>query len=190
MIIHSSIGRISGSVEIFLVRNGKQIPIAKKKNTVLLQGMDLISRALAGAMHINGVYFLYDNAGGGSYPTPLDTYDAEYYQTVGSTGPLGFVRGPVVASPTFEYANGVGKSWYTAVSVPNVAVPSGVNELTDGVSDFYGAALGYLDPSDIAADKLMSAVSFTDVTTLLNGVIQKIAGASLGIRWCLTAETV
>lgn len=188
MNLRTNLGQISGSVELFSIRDGISTLIGRKKNTCLNQGMLLMQKALAGKATISGVYFLFDNAGPGTYPTPDASVTAAYYQTTGSAGALGFCRGPVVAEPVIESDGTISKAWYTAVSVPEVAVPSGSNELTDGVSLFYGAALGFLDPDDIAADLLMSAVSFTDLTGLADGVIVKTAGANLGIRWCLQAQ--
>jgi hypothetical protein len=176
-----------GEVEIFLLQDGKETIIGRQKNLIVNTGMDLLAKAAAGQIFINGMYIAYSNEGtpiGAS--SPLVTRTANYYQTTGSDATKGFMRVPLAAEASFSTSD-VGtynnnKVTFLSITDGNVAVPIGGNEITDGVSIVYGAALVYQDPNDMANDVLYSAITFTD----LAGVIDEItvlAGAQIGVRW-------
>jgi hypothetical protein len=182
---------IRGEIELFhLFDNGRVQSIHKQRNVILNSGMDIAARALAGNINVNGMYMAYENSAPPiAEPTPAATTTALYYQTTGSTDPRGFVRVPTIAMPAFSSTDtqyNTNKATFVAISDGNVAIPDGGNTVQDGVSQFYGAALAYLDPEGYAGDILFSAISFKDIGTPTE--FEKIAGAQIGIRWAIWFE--
>jgi hypothetical protein len=173
-----------GEIEIFLRQGGEDIVLHKQKNLIVNSGMDLLAKAVAGQQFINGMYILHHNAGTPVSPDVNTT--ANYYQTTGSSATLGFQRVPVAALPSFSSTDGAtynnNTATFMAITDGNVAVPVAGNEITDGVSKVYGAALGYLDPDDMANDVLYAAVNFADIVEVINE-LTVLAGAQIGIRW-------
>ena len=112
---------------------------------------------------------------------------ASWYATTGSVAPMGFVRVPLIGTPAYattdagRYVNN--RVSFTAISDGRVCVPDTGNEMTDGVSKFYGAALAYLGDT-YAQDVLFSAVNFVDTTGAESYL--KIPNAQLGVRWFLS----
>lgn len=182
---------VKGEIELFyLFPRGRTQRIMRQRNVILDSGMDIAARALAGDINVNGMYMAYDNSAPPiAEPTPAVTTTALYYQTTGSTDPRGFVRVPTIAMPAFAPTDtqyNTNKATFVAISDGNVAIPDGGNTVQDGVSQFYGAALAYLDPDDMADDILFSAISFKDIGTPTE--FEKIAGAQIGIRWSIWFE--
>ena len=182
---------IKGAIQVFRrYADGKEKDLFAKNNVVLNSGMDIAARALAGDIFVNGMYMAYENSAPPiSETTPAVGTTALYYQTTGSTDPRGFVRVPTIANPSFSSTDtpyNTNKVTFVAISDGNAAIPDGGNTVQDGVSQFYGAALAYLDPNDLADDILFSAISFAD----LGGPTEfaKIAGAQIGIRWSIWFE--
>jgi hypothetical protein len=159
MNIHSAVKqKIRGEVELFYRFPDRDEVILQKRNTILYGGMDLAAKAIAGKQFINGMYLAYENSAAPiSEPTPPPELTAAYYQTTGSTDPRGFVRVATLAEPSFDstdaqYNNN--KAIFVGISTSEVAIADGSNAVTDGVSQFYGAALAYLDPDDLTNDRL------------------------------------
>jgi len=182
---------VKGEIELFHLFPGGRIKhLHTQRNVILNSGMDIDARALAGDIHVNGMYMAYENSAPPiAEPTPAITTTALYYQTTGSTDPRGFVRVPTIANPAFSPTDtqyNTNKVTFVAISDGNVAIPDGGNTVQDGVSQFYGAALAYLDPDDLADDILYSAISFKDIGTPTE--FEKIAGAQIGIRWAIWFE--
>jgi len=179
---------LEGSIRLFLHSLSGEKEIGVAHNLILNTGMELLARSMAGTHRVNGMYFLFDNDGPGTYPEFTADTALSHFHTTLSTGYLGFIRAPLVADSVVTAAGAAANASYTSISGRQVAVDSGSNELTDGVSMFYGAALGYLHPTDITKDILLSAVRFSDVTSLDDGVILKTPGLSPGIRWNIQAQ--
>lgn len=74
---------------------------------------------------------------------------------------------------------------FTAITVGAAQLPGAGNQVSDGVSQFYGAGLVSLHPTDYQQDILFSAVTFADLGP---GHFEKIAGAQIGIRWSIFFE--
>jgi len=155
-------------------------------NVVLNSGADIMAKAVAGDMIINGMYFGYDNAGSPyTDPTPPVERTASFYHSTGGGGTMNFVRVPTLAKASYaatdpRYNNN--KVQFIAITDGVGVLPGTDNVLTDGTSQFYGAALAWLDPNNYENDILFSAVSFAD---LGSAHFVKIANAQLGIRWSL-----
>jgi len=176
-----------GEVEVFVRKDGKDRVIHRQKNLIVNSGMDLLARAAAGDISINGMYIAHSNAGSPvGAPSPDVTRTANYYQTTGSDASTGFMRVPLAAAPTFSSTDGVtynsNKATFLAISDKNVAVPVSGNEVIDGTSIVFGAALVYQDPNDLAGDLLYSSVVFTDLAGVIDEITM-LAGAQIGVRW-------
>ena len=163
--------------------------IHSQSNLVVNTAADVMALAVAGQASINGMYMAYEN----SVPpivetTPLVTRAASYYHTTGSTNPKGFVRVPTISQPSFVASdpkyNG-NQITFVGISDSNVVILDAGNAVADGTSQFYGAALLFLDPAGYANDILFSAVTFDDIGP---SEFEKIAGAQLGVRWTLTFD--
>jgi len=177
-------GRIIGEIDLFLRRPGQPDDIIlRKKNTILNSGMDLAARALAGQQFVNGMYFAYDNDSPAYTDlTPPVERTASFYHSDGG-GTRNFDRAGTLAQPSFAATdvqyNG-NKATFVAITTGAGQLAGVGNVLTDGTSQFYGAALAWLHPTDYQQDILFSAVSFDDFGP---AQFEKIAGAQLGIRW-------
>ena len=181
---------VRGQIEVFLRFGGRDRVLLRKRNTVLNCGMDLVAKALSNQLVINGMYFAYDNNGVPyTDPTPPKERTASFYHNDGG-GTRNFVRVPTLAQPSFESTdpayNG-NKALFVAITAGAGVLAGAGNILTDGTSQFYGAAIGWLHPSDYQQDILYAAVSFDDLAGPSH--FEKIAGAQLGIRWGLYFET-
>ena len=178
---------VCGEVDVFLRHPVLgDIVLLRGHNVVLNSGADIMAKALAGDLHVNGMYFGYDNAGSPyTDPTPPVERTASFYQTIGG-GTQNFVRVPTLAQAAYASTDPVynyNKVQFVAITDGVGVLPGASNILTDAVSQFYGAALAYLDPDDYENDILFSAVSFAD---LGSAHFVKIANAQLGVRWSLT----
>lgn len=179
---------IRGDIEVFYRYPDREETVLKKKNVILFSAADVITKALAGQLAINGMYLAYENSAPPiAEDTPPQERTALYYQSTGSTDPRGFNRVSTVAQASFDsteanYNNN--KVTFVSISDGEVAIADGGNAVADGTSQYYGAALAYLDPSDLNNDILFSAVTFAD----LGGPseFEKIAGAQIGVRWSIT----
>jgi len=177
---------VQGTIELFrVIGKCAYVNLAQSHNVILNSGADIMAKAVAGDLSINGMYFAYDNSGTPyTDPTPPVERTASFYHSVGA-GTRNFVRVPTLARATYASTDPA----YNGNKVQFVALTDGVgvlsgagNVLTDGVSQFYGAALAWLDPDNYENDILFSAVSFAD---LGSAHFAKIANAQLGIRWSL-----
>jgi len=162
--------------------------IARGHNVVLNSGADIMAKAVAGELNVNGMYFGYDNASPSYTDTPPIPVErtASFYHSSGST--MNFVRVPTLARASYastDPAYNNNKVQFIAITNGVGVLPGTGKVLTDGVSQFYGAALAWLDPDNYENDVLFSAVSFVD---LGSDHFVKIANAQLGIRWSLIFE--
>jgi hypothetical protein len=182
--------KIIGEVEVFWKHpDGREDVVARRRNTILNSGMDLVAKALAGESLVNGMYFAYDNGWSTStqhHTTPPVTRTAAFYHDDGGsplTGTLNFIRVATLARPAYEATsaefNG-NRTVFVAVTSGAGVLSGTSNVLTDGTSDFYGAALAWLHPTDYQQDVLFSAVAFDDSGP---ATFEKVAGAQLGLRW-------
>ena len=179
-----------GELEVFrLFSNGKEQPLLHKKNLVVNSGMDLLAKAISGNKFINGMYMAYENSAPPIIePSPQLTDTIALYQGAGSTDPKGFVRVPTIANPSFSASDvqyNTNKVTFVGISDGQVAIADGGNTVQDGVSQFYGAALVYLDPTLLADDILFASVIFGDSGP---SEFEQIAGAQIGIRWSVYFE--
>jgi len=174
---------VHGVIELFLVQAGRETVLLRKKNTIVNSGMDLLAKALAGELLVNGMYLAYDNnVVPYTDPTPPEERTASFYHSVGG-GTRNFVRVPTLSQPSYtvtadKYNNN--KTLFVAISAGAGVLSGAGNVLTDGLSNFYGAGLLWLHATDYEQDILFSAVSFDDLGT---PQYTKIAGAQFGIRW-------
>ena len=175
-----------GDIEFFVINEGKEEILFRKKNLILNSGMDLLAKCLAGEAKINGMYIAYSNAASPlNESSPTVDRTANYYQTTGSDATKGFMRVPMLAAPAYSSTDAIynnNKVSFTAVSDGEVAVPVAGNEITPGTSKVYGAALAFLDPSGLSGDVLYSSVTFADDPTVLDEVTIT-AGSQVGVRW-------
>lgn len=177
---------IVGSLEAFYRLNGVERPIARRCNQVLYSSRDLIAMAMAGKQSLNGMYLAYTNGAVPADSVPPERL-ASWYHTTGSTGPMGFVRVPLIGEPLFRstdanhYANN--QIVLTAVSDDRVVIPTAQNAIQDGVTKWYGGALAWL-AAGYAGDVLFSAVNFGD--TIGAPSILQIPHAQVGLRWTVT----
>jgi hypothetical protein len=177
-----------GEIEVFRRLRGVDTVLASKRNVILNSGMDMLAKALGGQQFVNGMYFAYDNDG---VPytdgTPPVERTASFYHNDGG-GTRNFDRAGTLAQPSFETTDvefNNNKVVFVAITTGVGVLPGVGNVLTDGVSQFYGAALAWLHPEDYQQDILFSAVSFDDLGP---SHFEKIAGAQLGIRWGIHFE--
>jgi hypothetical protein len=180
---------LRGDVEVFSRLRGVDTVVYKKRNLIVNEGSDVMAQAVAGGLFVNGMYLNFTNSPGATPPFDPVTVDrtAELYQTSGSIAPLGVVRVPTLAQPEFSTSDNTkyngNQVRFTAISDSNVLNdPGPAASLIDGVSNFYGAALLYLDPEDLTQDLLLAAVNFDDF-------VVKVANAQIGVRWTLTFTT-
>jgi len=182
---------IKGDITVFRRDEitGKDTDLHSQHNVIVNTAADVMALAVSGQANINGMYMAYEN----SVPpiveaTPAVTRAASYYHTTGSTDPRGFVRVPTISQPAIASSdpkyNG-NQVTFVGISDSNVVIPDGTNSVTDGTSQFYGAALLFLDPAGFANDILFSAVTFDDIGP---SEFEKIAGAQLGVRWVITFD--
>jgi hypothetical protein len=179
---------VRGHITVFQreVINGEIVDtdLLSKPNLVVNTGADVMALAVSGQSPINGMYMAYENSAPPIVESsPVVTRAASYYHTTGSTDPRGFVRVPTVSQPDFtssdpKYNNN--QVTFVAISDSNVVIPDGGNAVTDGTSQFYGAALLHLAPTGYADDILFAAATFSDSGP---SEFEKIAGAQLGVRW-------
>jgi len=178
---------VRGQIELF-----RQLPqgpeeILAQGNTILNGAADLMAKAVAGQLLINGMYFAYDNDGppfDDTSPPPKER-TATFYHTDGG-GTRNFVRAATLAQPSFDASDtqyNHNKVVFVAVTDGGGELPGAGNILTDGLSQFYGAALGWLSPDGYTEDLLFSAIDFDDIGAVSH--FQQIAGAQLGIRWSI-----
>lgn len=182
---------VRGEIEVFLkLLDGSEKVIGRKRNTVLNSGMDLVAKALANELVINGMYFAYDNDGSPyTDPTPPKERTASFYHSDGG-GTRNFVRVPTLARPSYDATDPAynhNKAIFVGITAGAGVLSGASNILTDGTSQFYGAGIGWLHPTDYNEDILYAAVSFDDLAG--SSHFEKIAGAQLGIRWGLFFET-
>ena len=176
--------QIIGEIEVFWKHpDGREDVVVRRRNTILNTGMDLVAQALAGESLVNGMYFAYDNA-----VAPFDASSppvertASFYHGVGG-GTLNFIRVATLARPSYEATSAAfngNRTVFVAVTSGAGVLSGAGNVLTDGTSDFYGAALAWLHPTDHEQDVLFSAVAFDDSGP---ATFEKVAGAQLGLRW-------
>jgi hypothetical protein len=179
-----------GEIELFLrYPDGREEILLRKSNTVLNSGMDLLAKALGNDLYINGMYFAYDNAGVPyTDPTPPKERTASFYHSDGG-GTRNFVRVPTLALPSYaatDPAYNSNKAIFVGITSGAGVLAGAGNVLTDGLSQFYGAGIGWLHATDYQQDILYAAVSFDDLGP---SHFEKIAGAQLGLRWGLFVET-
>lgn len=180
---------VHGMVELFKIFGGMcYVTLKHSHNVVLNSGADIMAKAVAGELKINGMYFGYDNSGTPyTDPTPPVERMASFYHSPGA-GTMNFVRVPTLAMASYtstDPAYNGNKVQFVAITDGVGVLPGAGNMLTEGVSQFYGAALAWLDPDNYENDVLFSAVSFHD---LGSDHFIKIANAQLGIRWSLIFE--
>jgi hypothetical protein len=157
--------------------------VARRRNTILNTGMDLVAQALAGESLVNGMYFAYDNAASPiTDSSPPVERTASFYHDDGA-GTLNFIRVATLARPSYEATSAAfngNRTVFVAVTSGAGVLSGAGNVLTDSTSDFYGAALAWLHPTDYQQDVLFSAVAFDDSGP---ATFEKVAGAQLGLRW-------
>jgi len=172
-----------GEIELFARRDGQDHVLARKKNVIVNSGMDLLAKALGGKLSVNGMYFAYDNDGSPyTDVTPPVQRTASFYHSDGG-GTRNFDRAATLAQPSYSTTDAAfnnNKVTFVAITTGTGLLAGAGNILTDGTSQFYGAALAYLDPDDYQQDILFSSVSFNDIGP---SHFTKIAGAQIGIRW-------
>jgi hypothetical protein len=179
---------LRGDIEVFSRLRGVDTVVYSKRNLIVNEGSDVLAMAAAGGVFVNGMYLNFTNSPGGTPPFDPVTVDrtADLYQSAGSVSPLGVVRVPTLSEPEFSTSDNTkynnNQVRFTAISDTNVLNDDTAAELIDGVSNFYGASLLYLDPNDPTNDLLLAAVNFDDF-------IVKVANAQIGVRWTLTFTT-
>ena len=177
---------IVGDLEVFYRRGRREEIVLRRCNQVLYSSRDLLAMAMAGQQSLNGMYLAYTNGAIPTDPVPPERL-ASYYTTTGSAGKAGFVRVPLVGEPLFKSTNpGLYRNnqiILTAISDNNTVIPTAENGIVDGVTQWYGGALGWLAPV-YANDVLFSAVNFND--TIGSPSIPQIIHAAVGLRWTLT----
>ena len=178
--------RAHGTIELYYVfPDGREVVALRRSNTILNSGMDLVAKALAGDLQVNGMYFAYDNNGTPvTDSSPPVERTAAWYHTVGG-GTQNFVRAATLAQPAYEATTAAfnhNRSVFVAVTSGSGTLEGAGNTLVDGTSEFYGAALAWLHPTDYQQDILFSAVAFDDSGP---ATFTKVAGAQLGLRWSI-----
>ena len=95
--------RAHGTIELYYVfPDGREVVALRRRNTILNSGMDLVAKALAGDLKVNGIYFAYDNNGTPvTDSSPPVERTATFYHTVGG-GTQNFVRAATLAQPAYE----------------------------------------------------------------------------------------
>jgi hypothetical protein len=179
--------RTHGTIELYYVfPDGREEVALRRSNTILNSGMDFASKALAGDLQVNGMYFAYDNAAPPVHDcSPPVERTASYYHTVGSGATQNFVRAATLSQPSYEATSAAfnhNRATFVGVTSGSGVLAGAGNTLVDGTSDFYGAALAWLHPTDYQQDILFSAVAFDDSGP---ATFEKVAGAQLGLRWSI-----
>jgi hypothetical protein len=173
---------VFGRIEVFAKRGPIETLLFKQNNTIVNSAADILALAVSGDTAINGMYLAYTNGVVAEAPVPVERA-ASHYHTLGSISPKGFVRVPTVSEPAFSSTNTTlyngNAVKFVAISDANVVIADPGNDVTDGLSTFYGAGLMVLDPDGYVNDLLFAAVNF-DIPQL------KVAGANIGVRWTLT----
>lgn len=184
-------GGMRGEIEVFRRLNNQDTLLFRRSNLIVNSGMDLLAAALSGSQFVNGMYMLFENTAGAAPTTSPDVaLTAPDLQTA-AVDPFGLVRVATLSEAGFDTTD---DTLYSSNKVVFVAISDLVNpitggaDVTDGLSQFYGAALAYLDPDDLEADILFSAVTFNDLEGGVLPQIEKIAGAQVGIRWSVFFE--
>jgi len=183
--INDKFGGIRGEIELFQrLPDGSETTLVKKSNTIVNSGMDIMAKAVAGELFVNGMYLAYDN-NGVPYTdvTPPVSRTASFYHNDGG-GTRNFIRVPTIARPSYaatDPAYNNNKAIFVGITTGAGVLAGAGNVLTDGLSQFYGAALLWLHETDYTQDIMYSAVSFNDLAGPSH--FEKIAGAQLGIRW-------
>jgi len=180
-----------GRVEVFQKdrQTGYETIVYNGDNIILNTGRDLLAQALSGGKAVNGMYFPYTNAAVAEAAVPVNR-TVNYYHTTGSTNPKGFTRAPLSGPPAFDTSNpsvfNTNQVIFTAVSNNTTVIVDPGNELTDNVSNFYGAVLCYLDPNPAlyANDIAFSAINFPDVGGPTE--VLKLPNVQVGVRWIIT----
>lgn len=175
-----------GDIEIFMRKGDEDIILFNKKNIIVDSGMEILARAIAGDLHINGMYLAYTNGASGVQPSPDKSRTADYYQTTASDSERGFMRVPTISEATFDSTDparyNVNRASFIGLSDNLPAIPVAGNEIQAGTSKVYGAALAFLDPEDMTKDILYASVLFQDEANVVDE-FPVIAGALIGVRW-------
>lgn len=162
-----------GSVEIQV--GGR---IFAGKNLVVDQHKEILALAIAGKAAASGMYFLYDNVSPVVPPSKSVGTRADHLHTAPFvTSSRGFVRAPSLVLPQVEAL----RSSFFATAIGAGAVTVAGNELTPGLSKFYGAALVSLAP-ELTDDLLFSVIYFADFAGL-DDEIEKVTGRGLSVTW-------
>jgi hypothetical protein len=172
-------GRIEYS---YVYPDGRWEPIGGQHNLVTNQGSDILAKALAGQLSVNGMYMVFRNDVGATPIVADVTNTADTYAT--SSANRSFCRVTAMGSPVFTTSDAA----YVNNEVAFLAVTDGVSffpavPVTDGTSVFYHSALVAIPDFDTQDDDQIFSCS--DLST----AITKIAGAQIGIRWTITFET-
>lgn len=180
---------VRGEIEVLHIHeDGREEILLHKKNLILNSASDLVAKAVAGELRINGMYMAYRNDGGDAqFPVDITLAPGDFLALPTNSG---FVRVPTISRPEYAaselyYVNNQVK--FTAITDSNPVVPTANNTITDGVSMFYGASLAFVDPgTDPLKDVLVAGAHFDNGAPI---EFPKIAGAQLAVRWTLTFKT-
>jgi hypothetical protein len=174
---------VKGRLEISYVYPGNRWEkIHEQSNLVTNQGSDILAKALAGKMNVNGMYLVFRNAPSAT-PIVADKANVAATYATASTN-RSFVRVTTMGEPIFTASD----SDYQNNEVTFMAVTDGTSfypsvPVTDGSSVFYHSALVAMPSfSDQTTDAIFSCA---DMST----PITKIAGAQIGLRWIITFVT-
>ena len=180
---------VQGEIEVLQIHaDGTEELLLRKKNMILNSGSDLVAKAVAGELHINGMYLVYRNGADAKFPVSATLTPADFAVLPAGSG---FVRVPTISRAGYTSSDIIyshNQVQFTAVSDSNPVFPSGGNTITDGVTMFYGAALAFIAPgTDSTKDVLMASSHFEYQAAPIEYV--KIAGAQIAVRWTLTFTT-
>jgi hypothetical protein len=172
-----------GQIEYsYVYPDGRWELIHSQPNLITNEGSDVMAKALAGQLTVNGMYLVFRNDSGATPIVADKTNTADTYATPSAN--RSFCRVTAMGLPIFT-ASGAD---YQTNKVEFLAVTDGTSfypsvPVTDGTSVFYHSALMALpDYTDQSLDKIFSCSD-------LSVAITKIAGAQIGIRWTITFET-
>jgi len=179
--------QVQGRVEIFHVYpNGDKHTVFRGKNTIVNSGSDILAKALAGELAVNGMYLRYFNgAGPVASATIPATRTATYYHNLAADE--GIVRVATLAEPSYASSD---ETTYDNNNVVFVSITDSNTigaALTDGLSNFFQAALVVLDSDDYTDDILFSAAFFLSSGSVV--LVPKIANAQVGVRWTVSFTT-